>query len=88
VIAHYTIVYRVDGDKAVHDAWWQSIQPLFLAESEPVSISMVSKADEVARLDGITRVVEGGMTAADKVQAIEAILARVNPENWAESEGV
>jgi hypothetical protein len=53
---YYTVIFRVDGDKAVQDAWWQSLRPLFLADgSPPVSIIGIATGDLMARTDELTR---------------------------------
>lgn len=79
---YYTLVYRVDGDNAAHSAWWQSLQPLLMADSEPVSISAISKADEIARLDCITHIVKGCDLPSDATEAIEAMLVHSDPREW------
>ncbi len=75
-IRYYTVVYRVDGDKAAHNAWWQAIRPLFMSDSEPVSIIAISARDEVERLDHVERIVKGRGPNAEKVEAIEAVLVQ------------
>lgn len=30
---YYTVVYKIAGDRAKHDEWWQSIRPLFMADA-------------------------------------------------------
>ena len=52
-IEYYTVVYRVDGDKAKHDEWWQALRPLFLADDQPISITAICKDDLVEKLDAI-----------------------------------
>lgn len=80
---YYTVVYRVDGDKAENDAWWQeSIQPLFLNDSEPVSITAISAADEVVRLNCIEHLVESHRHRGEKLRAIEEMLVHRDPLAW------
>jgi hypothetical protein len=59
MIGYYTVVYRVDGDTAKHDEWWQGIRPLLMTDSEPVSVIVISKGDETRRLDLIREAVNG-----------------------------
>lgn len=73
-IGYYTVVYRVDGEEAAHDAWWQSIRPLFMSDSEPIAIITISKVDEVRRLDLIREISKRGGDASDMVDAIRALL--------------
>ena len=54
MIEYYTVVYRVDGGKAQHDAWWQGLRPLFLADELPISITTIAKGDLIERLDVLT----------------------------------
>lgn len=80
---YYTVVYRVDGDKAEHDAWWQqTVQPLFLNDTELVSITAISAADEVARLQCIEKLVEGHRHRGEKLRAIEEMLVHRDPLAW------
>ena len=78
MLGYYTVVYRVDGDAAAHDAWWHALVPLFLAD-EPVSISTVSTADEVARLGCIRRILKGRQGNDEKLEAIAAMLVHPDP---------
>ena len=72
---YYTVVYRVDGDNAAHDAWWQGVRPLFMTDAGPISVVSVTKADEALRLDKIRAVVERRDSFdGDKVDAIRALL--------------
>jgi hypothetical protein len=48
---YYTVVYRVDGDRAQHDSWWQALRPLFFADGLPISVVIVALGDLVTRLD-------------------------------------
>ncbi len=72
-VRYYTVLYRVDGDDAAHDAWWQTIRPLFMTDSEPVSIIVIASSDEFARLEYIERIVKGSEPNAEKAEAIRAI---------------
>lgn len=54
---YYTVVYKVTGDAKAHAAWWKEIQPLFLDDS-PISVTAVSKTDEMTRLDMIREMLE------------------------------
>ena len=77
---YYTVIYRVDGEKAEHDAWWQTIQPLFLSDSSgPVSVTTIAAADEVARLNCIEHIVKGSQHRGEKLEAIEAMLVHPDP---------
>jgi hypothetical protein len=76
MIGYYTVVYRVDGDKAAHDAWWQSVRPLFMSDSEPVAIIAISKADEVRRLDLIAAALgHDGPVPCDTIDSVRTLLA-------------
>ena len=80
---YYTVVYYVDGDKAACDAWWQTaIDPLFLTDSRPISVSVISAGDEVSRLDCVARIIERGLSNAETVDAINAILVHPDPSAW------
>lgn len=80
MVGYYTVVYRVDGDAAAQNAWWQSIRPLFMAgEDIPISVMAISKADEIARLVNIERIVEGCQSDDEKLEAIKAVLLAVDP---------
>ena len=58
-IEYYTVVFRVDGDKAQHDAWWQGLRPLFLADGPPpVSITGIAKGDLMVRVDELEAAAE------------------------------
>jgi hypothetical protein len=81
-LAYYTVVYRVEGDNAAHRAWWESIRPLFMTDSEPVSVSIISQANEVVRLDCIEHIVAGHDSASDKLEAIEVMLLHPDPARW------
>ena len=75
-VAYYTVVYRVDGDKAKQEEWWASIRPLWMAEDGDVRVTAVSKADEITRLDCLREIVEGGnlCEAEDDIQeALDAL---------------
>jgi hypothetical protein len=48
---YYTVVYCVDGDKALHDKWWQDIYPIFLATDLPISVVGLALGD---KLDTVT----------------------------------
>jgi hypothetical protein len=78
-ITYYTVVYRVDGDKSFHDGWWQSVRPLFLADDAPVSITSISKADEMTRLDRLREIMDLDMNPYDKMDAIREKLTSVEP---------
>jgi hypothetical protein len=72
---YYTVVYRVDGDGAAHDAWWQGVRPLFMADAGPISVVSITQADEALRLDKIREVVERrDTTNIEKVDAIRELL--------------
>ena len=58
MLGYYTVVYKVDGDNAMHDEWWRSIQPLFMTDGQPISVTAISKADEMTRLDRIREIAE------------------------------
>jgi hypothetical protein len=80
--AYYTVVYRITGDQAARDAWWQTIQLLLLADGGPVRVSAISAADEIARLDCIGNIVEGRQHRDDKLRAIEEMLVHPDPLAW------
>lgn len=48
----YTVVYRVEGGKQQHDAWWQSVQQMFLTD-DPISITMIAACDLSVKLDDL-----------------------------------
>lgn len=43
---YYTVVYCVDGDKSVHDKWWQGLYPIFLATDLPISVVRLAIGDK------------------------------------------
>lgn len=47
-VEFYTVVYRVEGSRVVHDEWWQALQPLFLADNALISITTITKGDLTA----------------------------------------
>ena len=49
--AFYTVVYRVMGGNERHNEWWRSIQPLFVAEDAPISITSITRGDLAAKMD-------------------------------------
>jgi hypothetical protein len=55
---YYTVVYRLDGDKDVHDEWWRAIQPFWMVDGA-VSVTTIAKADELTRLDNIREILAG-----------------------------
>ena len=62
-IEYYTVVYRVDGDKAKHDAWWQALRPLFRADGPPpISITTIAKGDMTEQVDALTRQLQDDFT--------------------------
>lgn len=82
-LEYYTVVYRVEGDNSVHDAWWQAIQPLFMADEGLTSVISVSKADEVTRLDCIRRAIKATRLSNSKtVEAIGHLLDSPDPLAW------
>jgi hypothetical protein len=80
---HYTVVYRVSGDRDVHNEWWQSLHPLFLLDGDvAVKITVISKADEIARLENIRDILNNRPAhAEDALDAIDAELDRLEPTN-------
>lgn len=80
---YYTVVYRVEGSKSVHDQWWQSVQPLFRAEEGPVRVTAISKADEVTRLNCIEQVAERyGEDCFAMVDEIRELIVHPDPLAW------
>jgi hypothetical protein len=91
MIQSYTVVYRVEGDNAAHYAWWESLRPLFMTGSKSVSISIVSKSNEIARLDYVRRLATDHRSDTEKLEGIAALLTHADPEIvaaelWAERE--
>ena len=79
----YTVVYRVEGDKAKHDEWWQSVQPLFMADDQPISVTAVSKADEVTRMNCIEMVAERHSgDRYDMIEEIRELIVHPDPLAW------
>jgi hypothetical protein len=81
---YYTVVYKVTGEKAAHDAWWQSVRPLFMAADEkPVSITAISVADEITRLNCIEAVAERrDGRYLESIEEIREILVHMDPRVW------
>jgi hypothetical protein len=85
---YYTVIYRVDGDETAHKAWWQeTIVPLFMTDSEPVSVLVITMADETARLDCIAHIIESRAPAQETVEAIQAMLVHPDPGAWLRQNG-
>lgn len=82
MVEYYTVVYRIDGDNAAHDAWWKTIHPLFMKDNIPISVSAVSKADEMTRLDCIRHVIDKGKRDFDVLEQIDEILSHPDPLAW------
>lgn len=80
---YYTVVYRVEGGKAQHDGWWQSLQPMFLADEGPITITAISAADEITRLNCIEKVAEDSDNDMwDKVEEIRDLIVHKDPMAW------
>lgn len=54
----YTVIYRVTGNKDVHDVWWQDKRRL-LHENAPVRVTGIAKFDALERLDNLAEEMEG-----------------------------
>ena len=51
-ITYHTVIYRIE--EGVHAAWWQSIQPLFMADGA-ISVIAVAGFDALEKLEGLER---------------------------------
>ena len=80
-VTYYTAVYRVDGDAAKHNEWWKSIRSLFMAHDAPVSVTAISKADEMTRLNCIEWIIEQ-RDSFDALDEIREILTHPDPDAW------
>jgi hypothetical protein len=82
-MAYYTVVYRVEGTKAEHDQWWQTIQPMFLAEDGAITVTAVSKDDEMTRLDYIRETIEDGSYDPDgTLDVIKDLIDCADLDKW------
>jgi hypothetical protein len=81
---YYTVVYRVDGNDDAHNAWWATIQPLFLSDKDDaVSVTAISKADEITRMNCVEKVAESGGTDGNAmIEEVREILVHPDPHIW------